>query len=172
GPAAWSRTASSVHGFHPGVSTREETSEISGRGVGLDVVRRRVVALGGTVTVQSEVGKGTRFILRLPQSVALMKVLLFRIDDDVFGLPAVDVEGVGRIEPDSVLEIAGVRTVRYNDRFLPIVALGPLLALNGGPQGKRPPAVFVWQGNHGVALRSEERRVGKGGGSRWSTDGR
>lgn len=150
--AAMSRASIIDLVFHPGFSTRKETSEISGRGVGLDVVRRRVVALGGTVTVQSEVGKGTRFILRLPQSVALMKVLLFRIDDDVFGLPAVDVEGVGRIEPDSVLEIAGVRTVRYNDRFLPIVALGPLLALNGGPQGKRPPAVFVWQGNHGVAL--------------------
>ena len=138
--------------FAPGFSTREKTSEISGRGVGLDVVRRRVVSLGGTVTVESEPGKGTRFILRLPQSVALMKVLLFRIDDDVYGLPAVDVEGVGRIDNDSVLEIAGVRTIRYNDRFMPIVSLGPLLALNGGPQEKRPHAVFVWQGNHGVAL--------------------
>src|SRR5690606_25533945 len=138
--------------FHPGFSTRKQASEISGRGVGLDVVRRKVVSLGGTVTVQSELGKGTRFVLRLPQSVALMKVLLFRIDDDVFGLPAVDVEGVGRIDPDAVLEIAGVRTIRYKDRFLPIVSLGPLLALNGGPRGRRPQAVFVWQGNHGVAL--------------------
>lgn len=138
--------------FHPGFSTRDKASEISGRGVGLDVVRRKVVSLGGTVTVDSEPGKGTRFTLRLPQSVALMKVLLFRIDDDVFGLPAVDVEGVGRIDPANVLEIAGVRTIRHKDRFLPIVALGPLLALNGGAQGRRPHAVFVWQGNHGVAL--------------------
>jgi len=150
--AAMSRASIIDLVFHPGFSTRKVTSEISGRGVGLDVVRRRVVSLGGTVTVESEVGKGTRFILRLPQSVALMKVLLFRIDDDVFGLPAVDVAGVGRIDPDSVLEIAGVRTIRYHDRFFPIVALGPLMALNGGPQGRRPPAVFVWQGNQGVAL--------------------
>lgn len=138
--------------FHSGFSTRQKASQISGRGVGLDVVRRKVVSLGGTVTVESELGQGTRFTLRLPQSVALMKVLLFRIDDDVFGLPAVDVEGVGRIDPQSVLEIAGVRTIRHKDRFLPIVSLGPLLALNGGPQGRRPQAVFVWQGSHGVAL--------------------
>lgn len=150
--AAMSRTSAIDLVFHPGFSTREKTSEISGRGVGLDVVRRKVVSLGGTVTVDSEPGKGTRFILRLPQSVALMKVLLFRIDDDVFGLPAVDVEGVGRIDNESVLEIAGVRTIRHKDRFLPIVSLGPLLALNGGPQGKRPLAVYVWQGNQGVAL--------------------
>jgi two-component system chemotaxis sensor kinase CheA/two-component system sensor histidine kinase and response regulator WspE len=138
--------------FHAGFSTRDRADELSGRGVGLDVVRRRVVSLGGTVAVESEPGVGTTFTLRLPQSVSLMKVLLFRIDDDVFGLPAVDIDGVGRIDPDAVLEIAGVRTIRNQDRFLPIVPLGPLLALNGGPSGRRPAAVFVRQGSHGVAL--------------------
>lgn len=138
--------------FQSGLSTRQTASEISGRGVGLDVVRKKVTSLGGTVAVESEQGIGTRFTLRLPQSVSLMKVLLFRIDDDVYGLPAVDVEGVGRIDPSGILEIAGVRTVRMQDRFLPIVPLGPLLALNGGPSGKNPPAVFVRQGNQGVAL--------------------
>ena len=84
--------------FLPGFSTREQAGETSGRGVGLDVVRRKVTALGGSVAVESEPGKGTRFTLRMPQSLSLMKVLLVRIDEDVYGLPATDVDSVGRLD--------------------------------------------------------------------------
>jgi two-component system chemotaxis sensor kinase CheA/two-component system sensor histidine kinase and response regulator WspE len=138
--------------FSPGFSTRAETSEVSGRGVGLDVVRKKVVAMGGTVAVESTVGKGTRFVLRLPQSLALMKVLLVRLDDDVYGLPAQDVDGVGRIDPANISELAGIRTVRHRGKLLPVVALGPLLGLNGGPRNPKPLAAFLSHGNDGAAL--------------------
>jgi two-component system chemotaxis sensor kinase CheA/two-component system sensor histidine kinase and response regulator WspE len=138
--------------FTPGFSTREEAGETSGRGVGLDVVRRRVTALGGSVTVESEPGKGTLFVLRMPQSLSLMKVLLVRIDEDVYGLPAVDVDSVGRLDPRDVTEIAGIRAVRYRNRLMPVVALGPLLSLNGGPRTKRPFVAYVAHGNEGAAV--------------------
>ena len=138
--------------FAPGFSTRARAGETSGRGVGLDVVRRRVVSLGGSVTVDSQPGLGTRFPQRLPQSHSLVKVLLLRIDDDVYGLPAADVEGVGRLDPATVTEVAGVRMVPHRDRLVPVVPAGPLFALNGGPSSKRPAVAFLEHGGQGLAL--------------------
>jgi two-component system chemotaxis sensor kinase CheA len=138
--------------FQAGFSTREEAGEVSGRGVGLDVVRKKVTGLGGSVVVDSEPGKGTRFVLRMPQSLSLMKVLLVRIDDDVYGLPAVDVESVGRIDPTEIAEVAGIRAVRHRGRLMPVVALGPLLSLNGGPRNPRPISAFISHGQEGAAV--------------------
>jgi two-component system chemotaxis sensor kinase CheA/two-component system sensor histidine kinase and response regulator WspE len=138
--------------FMAGFSTREQAGETSGRGVGLDVVRRKVTALGGSVTVESEPGQWTRFTLRLPQSLSLMKVLLVRIDDDVYGLPAVDVDSVDRLDAKDVAEVAGIRAVRYRNKLLPLVALGPLLSLNGGPRHPRPTVAYVLHGGEGAAV--------------------
>ena len=138
--------------FAPGFSTRDEAGETSGRGVGLDVVRKRVTSLGGSVTVESEPGKGSTFVLRMPQSLSLMKVLLVRIDEDVYGIPAVDVDSVGRIDPAHITEVAGIRAVRYRGRLMPLVALGPLLSLNGGPRSERPLVAYVVHGSEGAAV--------------------
>ena len=138
--------------FMAGFSTREHAGETSGRGVGLDVVRKRMTGIGGSVSVESEPGKGARFLLRMPQSLSLMKVLLVRIDDDVYGLPAVDVDSVGRLDPKDITEVAGIRAVRYRGRLMPVVALGPLLSLNGGPRTKRPLVAHVVHGSEGAAV--------------------
>jgi CheY-like chemotaxis protein len=98
------------------------------------------------------VGKGTRISLRMPQSLALMKVLLVRLGDDVYGLPASDVESVGRIDPADRLEVSGISAVRYRARTVALVALGPLLSLNGGPRHDRPQAVFVRHADDRAAL--------------------
>jgi two-component system chemotaxis sensor kinase CheA/two-component system sensor histidine kinase and response regulator WspE len=137
--------------FQPGFSTREHAGETSGRGVGLDVVRKRVTGLGGSVTVESGVGKGSLFSLRMPQSLSLMKVLLVKIDDDVYGVPAIDVDSVGRLDPKDITEVAGIRAVRYRNRLLPVVALGPLLSLNGGPRTPRPFVAYIVHGSEGAA---------------------
>src|SRR6266508_2974602 len=138
--------------FTPGFSTRDQAGETSGRGVGLDVVRKRVTGLGGSVAVESEPRKGAKFTLRMPQSLSIMKVLLVRIDDDVYGIPAVDVDSVGRLEPKDITEVAGIRAVRYRGRLMPVVALGPLLSLNGGPRTKRPLVAHVVHGSEGAAV--------------------
>lgn len=138
--------------FQAGFSTREEVSETSGRGVGMDVVKRKVEALGGSVSVQSRVGRGTTFSLRLPQSLALMRVLLVRLGDDVYGVPAADVEAVIRIKPDDRLEVFGSLAVRHRDQPIALVSLGPLLGLNGGNRYDRPPAAVVRYGDDRAAL--------------------
>ncbi|MBE4749238.1 response regulator [Corallococcus sp. ZKHCc1 1396] len=138
--------------FRPGFSTREQVSELSGRGVGMDVVKRKVETLGGSVGVSSRQGRGTTITLRLPQSLALMKVLLVRLGDDVYGMPAADVVAVMRIKPDDRMEVFGTLAVRHRGKPTALVALGPLLGLNGGNRFDKPPAVVVRHGDDYAAL--------------------
>jgi chemotaxis protein histidine kinase CheA len=138
--------------FRSGFTTRDEVSELSGRGVGMDVVKRKIEGLGGSVSVSSRIGRGTTFALRLPQSVALMRVLLLRLGDDVYGVPAADVEAVARFRAEDRLELMGTVAVMHRGRPVTLVALGPLLALNGGPRFDRPPCVVVRHGDDRAAL--------------------
>jgi two-component system chemotaxis sensor kinase CheA len=138
--------------FRPGFSTREEVSETSGRGVGMDVVKRKVESLGGFVGISSRPGLGTVVSLRLPQSLALMRVLLIRLGDDVYGMPAADVEAVARFRPEDRLEIMGTLAVMHRGRPVNLAALGPLLGLNGGPRFERAPCVVVRHGEDRAAL--------------------
>jgi two-component system, chemotaxis family, sensor kinase CheA len=138
--------------FISGFSTREQVSEVSGRGVGMDVVRRNVEALGGALSVHSRLGLGTTLSIRLPQSLALMRVLLVRLGTDVYGIPAADVEAVTRVGPKDRLEVMGQVAVRHRGAPVTLVALGPLLGLNGGPRHERVPAVVVRHGVDTAAL--------------------
>jgi two-component system chemotaxis sensor kinase CheA len=138
--------------FKAGFSTREQVSEVSGRGVGMDVVKRKVEALGGSVSVTSRIGRSTSVALRLPQSLALMRVLLVRLGDDVYGMPAADVEAVARFSPGDRLEVFGTLAVMHRGMPIAFTALGPLLGLNGGPRFERPPCVVVRFGDERAAL--------------------
>ncbi|MBN1206232.1 MAG: response regulator [Myxococcaceae bacterium] len=138
--------------FRPGFSTRDQVSEISGRGVGMDVVKRKVETLGGSVGVASRMSRGTTITLRLPQSLALMKVLLVRLGDDVYGIPAADVVAVTRVKQDDRMEVFGTLAVKHRGKPIALVALGPLLGVNGGNRMDKPPAVVVRHGEDNAAL--------------------
>ncbi|HSP81286.1 MAG TPA: response regulator [Myxococcaceae bacterium] len=138
--------------FRPGFSTREEITDISGRGVGMDVVKRKVESLGGSVGIVSRQGRGTTITLRLPQSLALMKVLLIRLGDDVYGMPAADVVAVMRVKPEDRMEVFGTLAVKHRGKPTALVGLGPLLGVNGGNRFDKPPAVVVRHGEDLAAL--------------------
>jgi chemotaxis family two-component system sensor histidine kinase/response regulator PixL len=80
--------------FYPGFSTTEKVSELSGRGVGLEAVRRQVEALKGTITIQSQPAKGTQFTLRLPWTLTITKLLVFRIKNSLFSIPMDALAGI------------------------------------------------------------------------------
>lgn len=138
--------------FRAGFSTKEQISEVSGRGVGMDVVKRKVESLGGSVAISSRIGLSTTVSLRLPQSLALMRVLLIRLGDDVYGMPAADVEAVARFSAADRLEVFGTLAVMHRGKPIAFTALGPLLGLNGGPRFDRPPCVVVRFGEERAAL--------------------
>lgn len=88
--------------FHPGFSTAKEVTQISGRGVGLDIVQSGIKALGGHVTVTSTLGKGTAFSIRVPTTVAVSDALMVKAGDQQFALPLAQIERIVRIAPETL----------------------------------------------------------------------
>jgi two-component system, chemotaxis family, sensor kinase CheA len=143
--------------FKPGFSTRKIATETSGRGVGLDVVKREVELLGGTVRAQSRLGQGTRFELRVPVDVSLTRVLVVRVGDANYAVPCYAVASVSTVAESRIEIVSGRRAVRFGARPIPLVELSSLV--NGdAPEASCDHAIVVGQeGNH-VALLVEELR--------------
>jgi len=115
--------------FEPGLSTKDEVSDVSGRGVGLDVVKRQVEALGGAISVESEPGKGTAFLLDLPSMVTLQRVLVLQVGGQRVALPILSTEAV-LSAAEAAIEHAGVDSFfMFKDEPLPLVDLGPRIGL-------------------------------------------
>ena len=119
--------------FMAGFSTRSEVSDLSGRGVGMDVVQSKIRELSGQVQIHSEVGRGSRFAIRVPLTLAILPTLLIELDDDVYALPLVRVVEVlahERIEP---LWVDGQRMLDLRDQPLPLIELRTWLGLPPEP---------------------------------------
>ena len=110
--------------FLPGFSTAEKTSNLSGRGVGMDVVRSNLKKMNGSVQLESEVGKGTTILLRLPLTLAILPVLLVRVREDVYALPLRSVVETARIQRREVHKVEGGEILHLRDRTLPLIRLG------------------------------------------------
>jgi two-component system chemotaxis sensor kinase CheA len=117
----------------PGFSTVETISDISGRGVGMDVVRSNIEKLGGTVTIESEFGKGTRFYLTLPLTLAIIPSLIVSVEGRNFAVPQVGVEELIRIRSFEITKkierIQGAEVTRLRGKLLPLVRLADILKL-------------------------------------------
>jgi chemotaxis protein histidine kinase CheA/CheY-like chemotaxis protein len=113
--------------FSHGFSTRKSVTEVSGRGVGLDVVRRKIVHLGGKVTVTSEMGHGTKFTLSVPASITRERVLVFAIGDALFGVPSRAVKSVFALQPSQLTEVTGGRILRLDGANYPLQSLAATL---------------------------------------------
>jgi two-component system chemotaxis sensor kinase CheA len=107
--------------FHPGFSTSDTTSDISGRGVGMDAVRVAIRELGGEVTLTSEPGQGTCAEIRLPLTLAIMTALLVHADGRPFAIPLDRIERIVRLHDHPVRSVAGRQMLVLSDGALPIV---------------------------------------------------
>lgn len=118
--------------FRPGFSTAEQVTEISGRGVGMDVVRRNIEALRGRVDIQTTLGAGTTFFIKLPITLAIVEGLLLRVGRERFVLPTFAVRESFRPQPDQVHVVQGdARLVRVRDLLVPLARLGRLFDVAG-----------------------------------------
>jgi two-component system chemotaxis sensor kinase CheA len=107
--------------FHPGFSTMDVTSDVSGRGVGMDAVRVAIRELGGEVTLTSEPGVGTTAEIRLPLTLAIMSALIVHVDGRPFAIPLDRIERIVRLPDHPVSSVAGRRMLVLSDAALPIV---------------------------------------------------
>ena len=109
--------------FAPGFSTKAQISDISGRGVGLDVVKTRITQLSGTVEVQSEQGVGTTIIIRLPLTLAILPTLMVRVDGRPFAIPLSSVEDILKLDTLTLRRVDGQDVAMVRDQALPLLFL-------------------------------------------------
>jgi len=114
--------------FHPGFSTAEEVTDVSGRGVGMDVVKRNIEKVNGQVSVESREGEGTTFYLRLPLTLAIVRALLVKVNESIFAIPLSDVVEIERIELKNTYWLNQVLTTLFRGKTLPLVSLAGLLS--------------------------------------------
>lgn len=113
--------------FLPGFSTASQVSDVSGRGVGMDVVKTNIQKLNGTIDIRSNPGKGTTFIISLPLTLAILPVLLVRLGDQPFAVPLSMVREILPVEAKEIQEIGGRATMVVRGEVLPVLPLSFLL---------------------------------------------
>ena len=116
--------------WEPGFSTAEALSDVSGRGVGMDVVRRNIAALGGSVELDSAEGYGTRVSIRLPLTLAIMDGMSIAVGDETYILPLGSVVESFQVEPGMIQSIGAVgRVVKVRNDYLPVIALDEVFSV-------------------------------------------
>jgi two-component system, chemotaxis family, sensor kinase CheA len=115
--------------FEPGFTTKEQVSDVSGRGLGMDIVLRQITSMGGVVEVDSQVGQGTQFMLLIPLSSAVVMVLLVQLAERLFAIQAKDVERVLRVGPGDVVQLRRHKYVRVDGTLVELVQWYGLLGL-------------------------------------------
>ena len=110
--------------FEPGFSTAEEVSDVSGRGVGMDVVKRNIQALGGSIEVRSEQGKGSTFTIRLPLTLAILDGQLVRVGENTYIIPLISIVESLVVDQNNVNNVAGkAELYQLRSDYLPIIRL-------------------------------------------------
>jgi len=132
--------------FLPGFSTAGEISDVSGRGVGMDVVRTNIQKLNGAIDIKSVQGEGTSFVISLPLTLAILPVLLVRLGEQPLAVPLSMVREILPIEAEEVQEVGGRATMVVRGEVLPIIPLANLL---GWPQDNQP--------EYGVLMQTAEQ---------------
>lgn len=107
--------------FQPGFSTSEQVTDISGRGVGMDVVRSVVEALDGQVYLESELDVGTRFTISLPLTLAITQALMVVINDEVYAIPLGSISETLLISPDEIMQVRGQEVILLRENTIPLV---------------------------------------------------
>lgn len=115
--------------FMPGFSTRDEVSDLSGRGVGMDVVKNNIAALSGMIEVKSQPGKGSSMIITLPITLAIIKALIVRVGGNTYAIPINSVLETLMIEADAIQTIEKREVIELRTSTVPLLRLGQVFAL-------------------------------------------
>jgi two-component system chemotaxis sensor kinase CheA len=125
----------------PGFSTAKEVTDVSGRGVGMDVVKHTIESLRGSLLIESILGEGSSFILKLPLTLAIIAVLLLEVGRERYALPVANVEQILEVSGEEIQRSQGQELITREGALIPLLRLGPLL---GCPEGvASPPRVVV-----------------------------
>jgi len=121
--------------FAPGFSTKTEISDVSGRGVGMDVVKTRIAQLNGAVEIDSEEGRGSSIVIKLPLTLAIMPTLMVVLGEQVFALPLANVNEIFDLESAQISTVDGKQVVIVREKAVPLVHLGNWLVNDANYEG-------------------------------------
>ena len=138
--------------FLPGFSTKDEISDISGRGVGMDVVKTRITQINGSIEIDSQIGVGTTIRISVPLTLAIMPTLMVVLGSQVFALPLVNVQEIINFERHQAREVDGRKTMVVRGKALPLFYLSRWL-IDGVYE-------FIEQQGHVVVVRIDNQSVG------------
>jgi Chemotaxis protein histidine kinase and related kinases len=116
--------------FIPGFSMKQEITNVSGRGVGMDVVKTNIAKLKGIVEIDSNVGTGTIITLKVPLTLAIIQGLLLKVVDEIFAVPLSAVLEIVRITPEEIYSIQGREVIRVRDTILPLARMSDIIGKN------------------------------------------
>ena len=129
--------------FAPGFSTSEQVSDLSGRGVGMDAVKTMVTQAGGHIEMQSEVGKGTQFRLVLPQTMSVNRVMMFEVNEQMFGVSMDSVVETLKVRPDEIQQIKNHQVLVIRDKLVPLHDLREYLGFELQTQNVEEQSILV-----------------------------
>jgi two-component system chemotaxis sensor kinase CheA len=136
--------------FDQGFSTVEKVTDVSGRGVGMDVVKQKIGSLGGDIQVMSEVNKGTTFVIKLPLTLSIIQALMVKIGTETFALPLGIIERVVKVENEEIVKSHNNEVYIYREKAVPIVRLNDKLNIESIGDNKH--IILVTLGNQYFAL--------------------
>ena len=131
----------------PGFSTAEAVTSVSGRGVGIDVAMTRIRALGGTIEIRSELGKGTTFVLRLPVTLAIVRAIMASVGPERYALPLTYVAETVELGAVTTTMVEGREAIVLRDHVVPLVHLRRLLGVTGDRAPARAPIIVLELGD-------------------------
>lgn len=117
--------------FEPGFSTADKISDISGRGVGLDVVKAKITSLGGNVTIHSVPGKGTNFSVQLPLTLSIISAMMIKLGTEKYAIPLSSIVETGLIKKEKIRDIHGTKMISYRETLVPYISLAEFLQVEG-----------------------------------------
>ncbi len=138
--------------FMPGFSTADQVSEVSGRGVGMDVVASTIHALRGTIEVESEPGKGTKFIMKLPLTVAIIRTLMVGVNERIFAIPLYSVVEIVKYDPSNVKKVGNFKSFMLRDEVYLLFSLGELFDIEDKPEKEFIVIVRVGEKNIAISV--------------------
>ena len=143
--------------FHPGFSTADTITEVSGRGVGMNVVREVVNEMNGNITIESEPGMGTRFVMSFPLTLAIIPAIMVKVRKEMYAVPLSDVIETIKISSTDITTIEGHEVINLRGEILSLLRLNQFVGIESGLRDQtKIPVVVVGYGNRKIGLIVDE----------------
>ncbi len=133
--------------FRPSFSTAEKISDVSGRGVGLDVVKTKIEGLGGDIEVRTELGQGSTFIIRLPLTLAIIQALMVTLGDEKYAIPLSTIQTLEDIMVSDIKYVRGKEVINLRDNVIPIIRLREVLDVEKERESENMIVVIIQKGD-------------------------